>query len=61
MSIIESLNTEIQLIDKVMDRADKWYEENKKDIHCSYIDVVELYRMGYDCRFMKSKKHIKLA
>jgi hypothetical protein len=54
--IIDNLNKEIQLLDKAMDKADKWYNDNKNNIHCSYIEAVELYRMGFDCRFINSKQ-----
>jgi len=55
MKISEDLNIEIRRLDNDMDSADVWYEKNKNSINCSYIDAVELYRMGIDVIAMEKE------
>ena len=49
-NITESLNQELLMLEKRLDKSIKWVEEHKNEIHpsISFIQSVELYDMGID-------------
>jgi len=54
----EILEPEFRFLDKRLDKAVKWVEENRKDIHpsISFIQAIEIYDMGIDVTQIKPEE-----
>lgn len=59
MGIIEDINNEFALRDIAIDKAHKWYMENKEIITCSYEEAIMGHVAGLDVLVICHDRNIK--